>query len=663
MSLNALTKILKEKYPLAASDDFNFEAINAALAIQVLGTDVHSDLRPSSSGNKAEIQLTSGDSIPDGLSPVDDFFPTILRPSILPERRHLKIPCRIWGECLNSSNKKWVDDIIDVFRGRPLNNNENPRLLLKGVETLHKKTKEGDWLIFIHREGVSTYEVFGLKKGDWANSNKKSKEMFYDSSRNPLVSYLPNDLQDYWVSDKIEQEYDTLAEDDIIGQFVYKILTYLYSKNSLGNLQKTFVKNKDERYTSIKYNDKNLISIFQTASTALDKSVLTVADKLRWFEQCIFTIGSENYYLSKEWTEGRGSSLDLDNFIFIIKQLYPEFEILKINNKFYFKRLKVHSATNVIYFGPPGTGKSDAIKKQIYGSEYFRTLFHPEYTNSDFVGSYRPVVGFEKDPSNIVLGHEGEQLSRPINYFAFVPGPFTRALVKAFNCQKSVFLLIEEINRGDCAAIFGDVFQLLDRNDFGRSEYGIELSPELASYLKANNVNYDIAGDGKLYLPGNLSLLATMNTSDQSLLPMDSAFKRRWQWKSISIDYNQLIEYTDSHPPFLFDGKSYWNWIETLKVINENIVLDKMEDKQIGPWFIKPSKDGAVSWETFLNKALFYLWHDVFKDNQASSESPFLTDDFKTFGDVQKNIRDKGLAAGFKPKFLKPLKEVSPETK
>jgi hypothetical protein len=659
MSLKDLTKTLKEKYPLADSDSFDFEKINAALAIQILGTDLHSDLRGAASGNKAEIQLTSGGSIPEGLSPVDDFFPTILRPKVLPERRHLKIPCRIWGECLSSSNKKWIIDVLDVFRGKPLNNNENPRLLLKGVEALHKETKEGDWLIFVHREGVSAYEAFGLKKGDWINSSKKTKEMFYDSSRSPLVSYSPDDLCDYWSSEHLEKEYEVLVEDDVIGQFVYKTISHLYSNDSLGEFQKTFIKNKDERYTSIKFKETKLISIFQTASTTLDKRALTVADKLRWFEKCIFTLESENYYLSKEWTEGRGTDLDLDSFIVLIKAIYPDYEILKINGKYLLRRVKTQPATNAIYFGPPGTGKSDAIKKQIQGSEYFRTLFHPEYTNADFVGSYRPVVGYENDPLNMVLGHEGEQLSRPINYFAFVPGPFTRALVKALNCKTSVFLLIEEINRGDCAAIFGDIFQLLDRDDAGRSEYGIEPSPELASYLKTNNVNCDIARDGKLYLPGNLSLLATMNTSDQSLLPMDSAFKRRWQWKSVSIDYDQLIKYTESIRPFLFDGKSRWDWIETLHEINKNIVLDKMEDKQIGPWFIKPSKDGAVSWDAFLNKALFYLWHDVFKDNQSTSESPFLTDNYKTFGDVQRNIRDNGLAAGFKPEFLKPLKEVS----
>jgi hypothetical protein len=311
--------------------------------------------------------------------------------------------------------------------------------------------------------------------------------------------------------------------------------------------------------------------------------------------------------------------------------------------------------SNWIYFGPPGTGKSTEAKERVHGAAIERTQFHPEYSHADLIGSYRPVVGFESDPANQIVGYDGIMIARPINYFAFVPGPLTLALERAFSCRDHVFLMIEEINRGDCAAIFGDTFQLLDRNESGRSEFGITPKSELVAYFKGKSVNYDIAGDGKLYLPRNLTLLATMNTSDQSLYPMDSAFKRRWQWVACPIDFSQLLAYTDGARPFLDDGRTKWDWIKIVESMNKNIVRDRMEDKQLGPWFIKPTKTGAVPWDAFLNKCLFYLWHDVFKDEQLSDLSPFKTEGPEVFGEVQANIRDNGLAAGFKTELLVPL--------
>ena len=313
---------------------------------------------------------------------------------------------------------------------------------------------------------------------------------------------------------------------------------------------------------------------------------------------------------------------------------------------------------NTIFFGPPGTGKSTKVESRVQAAMMERTQFHPEYGHSDFIGSYRPVVGSESDSTNQVVGHDGTAITRPVNYFAFVPGPLTIVLKRAFGTREPVFLIIEEINRGDCSAIFGDVFQLLDRNYDGRSQFGITAKSELIAYFKENGVNFDIANDGKLYLPPNLSLLATMNTSDQSLYPMDAAFKRRWQWVACPINFDQLLAYTDGIRPMLDDGKKKWDWIKLLELINRNIVRDKMEDKQIGPWFIKPAKDGLISWESFLNKCLFYLWHDVFKDDQLSDLSPFNADGPEVFVEVQSNIRENGLAVGFKPEFLISIAET-----
>ncbi len=313
---------------------------------------------------------------------------------------------------------------------------------------------------------------------------------------------------------------------------------------------------------------------------------------------------------------------------------------------------EARGATNMIFFGPPGTGKSTEVKKRVASSPLYRTQFHPEYSHADLIGSYRPVVGHATEPANQIVGHDGVIVASPVNYFAFVPGPLALALECAFQRSEHVYLVIEEINRGDCAAIFGDAFQLLDRDASGRSEFGITPKPELISYFKAKAVNFDIAQDGKLYLPSNLTLMATMNTSDQSLYPMDSAFKRRWQWVGCPIQFDQLLAHTGGIRPFLDDGKTKWDWIRLLELMNKNIARDRMEDKQLGPWFIKPERDGAVPWDAFLNKCLFYLWHDVFRDEQLSDLSPFKSDGPEVFGEVQANIRDNGLLAGFKSEVL-----------
>lgn len=516
MSLFNLVAKLKETYPAAVRNGFSFASIDSALSIRIEGTDVHASIRTGAS-NKDQIDLTYGATLPVGTSPVDDFFPTVVRPKHLPQNRHLKIPCRVWGECLAEPKQEWVADENDVVR-LERNEGRNPSLQLRGVDALRRKVPEGGWVVFVHQSGQSHYEAFSLNGGQWNNPSGRSKEVLFENS-------AKTSRVDYHL-EKIEPEATELG-------------------------------------------------------------------------------------------------------------------------------------TCAIFFGPPGTGKSTEVKKKVGSASMFRTQFHPEYSHADFIGSYRPVVGHETEATDQVLGHDGISVPRPVNYFAFVPGPLALSLESAFGTNEHVFFVIEEINRGDCAAIFGDAFQLLDRDDLGRSEFGITPKPELAAYFKAKSVGYDIAKDGKLYLPPNFSVLATMNTSDQSLYPMDAAFKRRWQWIACPIDFNQLLTYTGGVRPFLDDGKERWDWIRLLELINKCIVQDRMEDKQLGPWFIKPAKNGLVPWDAFLNKGLFYLWHDVFKDEQLSDLSPFKTDGAQVFGEVQANIRNNGIAAGFKQELLIPIGPAS----
>lgn len=277
---------------------------------------------------------------------------------------------------------------------------------------------------------------------------------------------------------------------------------------------------------------------------------------------------------------------------------------------------------NKIYFGPPGTGKSHAIKEALKklgakGDNYSRVTFHPDYDYHSFVGGYKPFTDTEDDDK--------------IKY-KFVPQVFTDLYVRAWsNKSEDYYLVIEEINRGNCAEIFGDIFQLLDRNP----EYNIEPSSELREYLvkKEEEINKEneqedkdpisLLHNGKLQMPNNLSILASMNTSDQSLYPMDSAFKRRWDWEYIPICYNEKNDEGEENPSYhyeidLGDGKKY-KWINFISLINKNHIKDNPSlgmDKCIGNYFVKPLDGNIIELKPFINKVIFYLWNDVFKDEE-----------------------------------------------
>jgi len=265
---------------------------------------------------------------------------------------------------------------------------------------------------------------------------------------------------------------------------------------------------------------------------------------------------------------------------------------------------------NKIYFGPPGTGKSHAIKEELKklganADNYSRVTFHPDYDYHSFVGGFKP---FTDKKDNLIK-------------YKFVPQVFIEFYIKAWSkLNEHYYLVIEEINRGNCAEIFGDIFQLLDRNP----EYNIEPSSELRDFLVEcegeNNVK--LLFDGKLQMPNNLSILASMNTSDQSLYPMDSAFKRRWDWQYVPID----LKCTESNFTINIDDIHQYSWLEFLAKVNDKIYkVNKSEDKQIGNWFINASKsNNIISKELFINKVLFYLWNDVFKDEVFHPENIFI---------------------------------------
>lgn len=318
----------------------------------------------------------------------------------------------------------------------------------------------------------------------------------------------------------------------------------------------------------------------------------------------------------------------------------------------------------VIYFGAPGTGKSFAIDNLTNDENTVRTTFHPDSDYASFVGAYKPTM--EDVPINSIYG-ESVQFATGKNghpgtekkiVYKYVPQAFLKAYVAAWSdLDNPHYLVIEEINRGNCAQIFGDLFQLLDRNSHGSSSYAIHADDDIRQFLSSDSKGFGnlseeqkqaiadfvlVKDNGKrseigpkilsgelLLLPPNLRIWATMNTSDQSLFPIDSAFKRRWNWHYVPIEY-------DKKDWLLHIGDNYYRWGDFLKAINPIISeLTESADKQMGYFFAKPdekhgetTENNTISEDVFINKVLFYLWTDVLKDFDAGKE-PFMNPDTK----------------------------------
>ena len=331
----------------------------------------------------------------------------------------------------------------------------------------------------------------------------------------------------------------------------------------------------------------------------------------------------------------------------------------------------IHAPRQLIIYGAPGTGKSWWIKGHTAGGDVVRTTFHPDSDYSTFVGAYKPSMeddGFktvvttgEVSPSGSIAKKDGLITQKRIVY-KFVAQAFLKAYVEAWkkmvmggtlaeNAESAeerpasansadsargntdaqervppVYLVIEEINRGNCAQIFGDLFQLLDRNDEGFSEYEIAADDDLRRYLAEafRGVRGAARGDTRppavaeklervfkgeiLLLPENLFIWATMNTSDQSLFPIDSAFKRRWEWKYMPIH--------DAQKGYRIavgaDAYDWWDFLDKANALVQDFT--DSADKKLGYFFCKANPDGTIPLERFVGKVVFYLWNDVFRD-------------------------------------------------
>lgn len=321
-------------------------------------------------------------------------------------------------------------------------------------------------------------------------------------------------------------------------------------------------------------------------------------------------------------------SLLYKNFLQFFKSVLPTVSINHNNEDL---RTAEKASLQQIFYGAPGTGKSHNIKDNVdvkaadEKNLVFRTTFHPDSDYSTFVGAYKPTTtkrAVRNVAGDIVRDTNKEEVYEDCITYSFIPQAFLQAYVAAWNNpDDKVFLVIEEINRGNCVQIFGDLFQLLDRDDEGASEYPIMADKDIAKYLNGNDdegrfvlTNKDGIKDDKLRLPKNLYIWATMNTSDQSLFPIDSAFKRRWDWVYMPIadaKKNYVIEIDN-------DQYDWWSFLEAINDIIESTTHS--EDKKLGYFFAK-AKDGRITVETFVSKVIFYLWNDVFKDNETNHKA------------------------------------------
>lgn len=391
-------------------------------------------------------------------------------------------------------------------------------------------------------------------------------------------------------------------------ELVFRILSVLGWKGILEELFESID-------SSIDYVDwGNISDAFKLSGTKIPGNI-------RYFEEPVhYSPSSEKYVHIRKDLLADSAGIQMVNEA--LNDLWPELIISEENTEFLFKSAvrQQHTAPrktggcNRIIYGAPGTGKSYSIEMNTDEKFIVRTVFHPETQYSDFVGCLKPVM-------------EGDRVA-----YGFRPGAFTQALVKAINDPSNTYsLVIEEINRAPAAAVFGEIFQLLDRSSDGSSCYKIDISdPDLLSYLNTQTGSQFLSG--KLSLPSNLSLLATMNSSDQAVMPLDTAFKRRWSFEYVELSFAkapiQVLELQTSEGLFKISWASFAD--EVLNTMLKEFRVP--EDRMIGPFFLNETE--LQDWQSALRSKLFvYLWDDVLR-HKTQDRARLFSDKFGTFGEL-----------------------------
>lgn len=536
----------------------------------------------------------------------------------------MKLP--LYKTSSNYSNK--VDNYLDTFGE-----------LYSRIETFFGSNKYSEYKVnlFYRNDGriyLKGLRVNGFSIRDYLVENYSAIQ--FDDEGGILNLRVLSDIED---NGGEETKTALIVNEKNLTRFILSTIKYFNEKDGLDSIV-PYASNSSP-IKVYKENSFKLTGMF--LESTIDDVKSRNEDHQRWFED-IFKLGGREVFLSTQWNGQGNYQLTLPDFIELIRTCYGNNYSYKKGpndeHQLYFEGEDLGNYSELplqqIFYGAPGTGKSHCIKDDAAvkvadaKTLVFRTTFHPDSDYSTFVGAYKPTS--IEVPVMTIIGKEqipvvNAQPEKKIIY-SFVPQAFLQAYVAAWNNpDDKVFLIIEEINRGNCAQIFGDLFQLLDRDENGCSEYPIMADKDLSKYLNGNDeegqpvlTNKDGIKDGKLCLPKNLHIWATMNTSDQSLFPINSAFKRRWEWVYMPIDdagKNWKIE---------VNGHEY-DWYRFLTAINKEVFdLTHSEDKQLGYFFAK-AKDGKIDAATLVNKVYFYLWTDVFKDYDFESQKAFKKSD------------------------------------
>lgn len=523
----------------------------------------------------------------------------------------------------NDPDKLISDSIVSDLRGA---SDTSDRIIIEAAKNAYESISNTP---YTDQESFSTL-FCSLEDKDITNENSNKTDDKWEGAREELLKEILRQITPSNMSTKQKNKTDN-------QKFVNKMLSILFPNHKY--TPETKDKGIDFLHTLLENKTYGGVNILSTAP------IFDGSNRRRSYKPT-YNIEGTDYYISNDWTWDGAPNLkaykvipEICNQDYVTETMKQQLQELAEEWSQSVPKTPQKESTktsrNLIYFGAPGTGKSYLLNEKAKDfeseqsgtevtecglTEYVeRVTFHTEYTYFDFVGSYKPMM-------------EGQNIK-----YAFEPGPFARVLKKALsNPGKDYLLIIEEINRARVAAVFGDMFQLLDRNKNGQSEYFITPAKDLLTYLtteekdEAGNIiqqRAELEG-GKLRLPANMFIWATMNSADQGVFPMDTAFKRRWSFKYVGIDESE-----DN-----IKGNCAEEWKELRKRINQLLQEAGInEDKQLGPFFLKETEleDVATFKEAFAEKVIMYLFEDAARHHRShifTQDNPrysTLTDAFK----------------------------------
>lgn len=510
---------------------------------------------------------------------------------------------------------------------------------------------------FVLEANVGDYVVFG--DGKIAHIGVITSDYYYQESPQNQDNDYVNNRKVEWKKDIPYSELSTQFKNSLgsamsffklndYKSVVYDLLNGTYERDLFENGDELLINNID---VSENLNVKQLVEILNEIYSLADEGSRSNAIRMFGFKyaESIMASGISPQKLIDD------SIIDSNSYGGEITKAINMYNSIKNNeygvhfvdtsntqtNIFDYNTTKGSSECKIL-FGISGCGKSYHIDYKILGKdkdtkEYcgnykkeniIRTTFFQDYSNTDFIGQILPKVTKNENGDSVVE-------------YSFNPGPFTLALIQAIkNPTKKVALVIEEINRGNAPAIFGDIFQLLDRDDDSISQYGI-INVGIIDYL--NSLNFDVDGENVNYIfneikiPGNMDIFATMNTSDQNVYTLDTAFTRRWAKERIPNDFGDNEKIKNKSVP----GMNKYTWSEFVNSINSYIDdhLDDLqvnEDKKIGAFFVSLTTLDDV--DEFAYKVLDYLWSDVSK-----LDHNVIFNNYKTFESLIKDYKSKGV--------------------